>query len=179
MPTPLASAHVKLSINNITVVDPQNSNASNIPINSTVYIIHIIQQSQIPADILLEYFPEAMVNSIEPRPALLAVDHPMNHTQTFKEAKPKSFEEKVNYLYERRQVEDLLNTYGYILDSCMVKNEAADVWADLFTEDCELTYPFGTHKTKEGLAKWCLQAETRFKRMAVRIGCPEPDALSC
>ncbi|RMZ92539.1 hypothetical protein DV736_g200, partial [Chaetothyriales sp. CBS 134916] len=101
----------------------------------------------------------------EPRIALLKVDHPLNHTRTFKEKKPQSLEEKVTYLYERSQVDDLLNAYGYVLDSCMVRHSAADEWVDLFTDDCELTYPFGTHRTKKGLAKWCLAAETRFKRM--------------
>jgi SnoaL-like domain len=106
----------------------------------------------------------------EQRLALLAVDHPLNYTKIFTEAKPQTVEEKVGYLYERRQVEDLLNTYGYVLDTCMVRPEAADAWVDLFTDDCELTYPFGTHRTKNGLAEWCLAAETRFKRMAVCTG---------
>ena len=109
-----------------------------------------------------------MVDSTEPRLALLAVRHPLNHTQTFKEVKPNSVEQRITYLYERRQVEDLLNTYGYVLDTCMVKHEAAEDWVDLFTDDCQLTYPFGTHNTKKGLAEWCLQAETRFERMTVR-----------
>jgi hypothetical protein len=108
-----------------------------------------------------------MVASKEPRSALLAVKHPLNHTQSFSEVRPSSTEEKIQYLFERRMVEDLLNTYAYVLDTCMVKAEAADIWVDLFTEDCELTYPFGTHHTKKGLAEWCLKAETRFKRMQV------------
>ncbi|RMZ76602.1 hypothetical protein DV738_g4798, partial [Chaetothyriales sp. CBS 135597] len=103
--------------------------------------------------------------AVKPRIALLAVDHPLNHTRTFKEKKPQSVEDKVTYLYERRQIEDLLNSYGYVLDTCMVDHSNADAWVDLFTDDCELTYPFGTHRTKDGLSEWCLAAETRFKRM--------------
>ncbi|RMD40575.1 hypothetical protein DV735_g4560, partial [Chaetothyriales sp. CBS 134920] len=103
--------------------------------------------------------------AVKPRTALLAVDHPLNYTRTFKEKKPESVEEKTIYLYERGQVEDVLNSYGYVLDSCMVDHANADTWVDLFTDDCELTYPFGTHRTKKGLAEWCLAAETRFKRM--------------
>lgn len=109
-----------------------------------------------------------MVTSNEERPALLALDHPLNYIHDFQEVTPKSSEDKITYLFERCKIEDLLNTYGYVLDSCMVKHEAAHAWVDLFTDDCQLTYPFGTHNTKIGLAEWCLKAETRFKRMLVR-----------
>ena len=117
-----------------------------------------------------------MADPTDRRLALLAIDHPLNHTQTFEEVQPKSLEEKVTYLYERRQIEDLLSTYGYNLDTCMVKHEAVDEWVDLFTDDCQLTYPFGTHNTKLKLGEWCLKAETRFQRMAVCFMHHPPEA---
>ena len=105
----------------------------------------------------------------EARKALLTVNHPLNHSQSFREAKPQSTEEKLTYIYDRAQIGDLLNTYGYNLDTVMVDSKNVRAWVDLFTEDCELTYPFGTHHGKQGLGEWCLQAETRFKRMIVSV----------
>lgn len=109
------------------------------------------------------------------RPALLTVNHPLSYT-SFSDSKPadkssladpQTLEDRVKYLYEHQQVTNLLNEYGYTLDVCMVEHSTAQKWADLFTDDCDVTYPFGNQKGKDGLDKWALNAETRFHRMLV------------
>jgi hypothetical protein len=79
----------------------------------------------------------------------------------------KTLEDKVAYLYERQRIIDLLNEYAYTLDSTSMDLAVADVWASLFTEDCDATYPFGNHKGREGLPKFAMIAESRFRRMQV------------
>ncbi|OAL26154.1 hypothetical protein AYO20_10207 [Fonsecaea nubica] len=123
---------------------------------------------------------------MSPRAALLAVDHPLcysysepavhtngsnngikNHAAKNMSslASPQTIEDRVRYLYEHQQITNLLNEYAYVLDACMVDHDAAHKWADLFTDDCDVTYPFGSHKGKDGLAQWAMNAETRFHRM--------------
>ncbi|EXJ71763.1 uncharacterized protein A1O5_05573 [Cladophialophora psammophila CBS 110553] len=77
----------------------------------------------------------------------------------------KTPQDKMLYLYERQRIVDLCNTYAYTLDSTMMDLKVAEDWANLFTEDCVVTYPFGTHHGREGLAKFGMIAESRFKRM--------------
>ncbi len=123
------------------------------------------------------------------RPALLPVKHPLSYLSysepladrnslqngvTKHDAKskssltlPRTLEERVTYLCEHQQITNLLNDYGYVLDVCMVDGNVIEKWVDLFTEDCDVTYPFGNHKGKSGLAKWAMNAETRFHRMLV------------
>ena len=99
------------------------------------------------------------------RPALLAIAHLLCYSAPSTNPAfvvPKTFEEKVFH----QQITNLLNEYSYLLDTCMVEHmAAAKKWAKLSTSDCELTYPFGTHRGIPGLVEWCLQAETRFTRM--------------
>lgn len=127
-----------------------------------------------------------------PRPALLPVDHPLcypallkhnnNHKRDELESKhatddsqsktasvmqASTLEEKITYLYEKDQVLDVLHNYAYTLDSCMVDSSLSGVWAALFTQNCEVTYPFGTCTGREGLAKFAMKAELRFYRMMV------------
>ena len=80
---------------------------------------------------------------------------------------PESIEDKVLYMYERQRVVDLCNTYAYWLDSTMVNLKVAREWANLFTDDCVASYPFGVHEGKEGLAEFGMGTEARFKRMLV------------
>lgn len=117
------------------------------------------------------------------RPALLPLNHPLsysysptkshvNGSQDVASTKsslsnPSSLENRVKYLYEHQQITDLLNEYAYVLDVCMVDHGAAEKWAALFTDDCDVTYPFGNHQGKKGLATWAMNAETRFHRMLV------------
>lgn len=117
-----------------------------------------------------------------PRPALLPVEHPLSYSYTKPSgteptecllASPKSLEDKVQYLFEHQQITNLLNDYAYILDVCMVDSSAAHRWVALFTDDCSVTYPFGTHSGIAGLADWCLNAELRFHRMLVSTS-PNP-----
>ena len=49
----------------------------------------------------------------------------------------------------------------------MVDSSAAQKWVALFADDCNVTYPFGTHIRVAALADWCLNAETRLQRMRV------------
>ncbi|KAJ9613497.1 hypothetical protein H2200_003439 [Cladophialophora chaetospira] len=77
----------------------------------------------------------------------------------------KSPQDKTLYLYERQRIVDLCNTYAYTLDSTMMDLSVGEDWANLFVEDCVVTYPFGTHHGREGLAKFGMMAESRFKRM--------------
>ncbi|KIW22752.1 uncharacterized protein PV07_11018 [Cladophialophora immunda] len=121
-----------------------------------------------------------------PRLALLAVQHPLcysysepiAHTNGSQNgiksgdpkplsslANPETIEDRVRYLYEHQQITNLLNEYAYVLDACMVDHAAAHKWAALFTEDCAVTYPFGSHRGRDGLAQWAMNAETRFYRM--------------
>ncbi|KAK6369410.1 hypothetical protein LTS17_009753 [Exophiala oligosperma] len=114
-----------------------------------------------------------------PRPALLPVHHPLafssptdghqNNLKTPAEhsslANPQSAGDKVHFLFERQRLVSLLDEYAYVLDACMVHHAAAQTWAGLFTDDCIVTFPFGTHHGTKGLAGWCLGAETRFSRM--------------
>jgi hypothetical protein len=121
---------------------------------------------------------------MQPRPALLPLKHPLSYSSaspsrtdnggrygdsksTSSLAEPQTFEDKVRYLYEHQQITNLLNEYAYILDVCMVDHAAIEKWAALFTDDCDVTYPFGNHKGKDGLARWAMNAETRFFRMLV------------
>lgn len=118
-----------------------------------------------------------------PRPALLPVHHPLafssptdghqNNLKTPAEhsslANPQSADDKVHFLYERQRLVSLLDEYAYVLDACMVHHAAAQTWAGLFTDDCIVTFPFGTHHGTKGLAGWCLGAETRFSRMLVSL----------
>lgn len=118
------------------------------------------------------------------RPALLPVSHvlangnaakskptanaysPLPPVSPTPSKRPLTLEEKINYLYERQRITDLLNEYAYTLDYAMVDHSFAEKrWVPLFTHDCEVTYPFGTHRGREGLGEWCLAAETRFQRM--------------
>lgn len=109
-----------------------------------------------------------------PRPALLPVDHPLAYSYVkpadrLHRAQPYSIEDKVHFLFERQNITDLLNNYAYKLDVFMVDSSAADRWAALFTDDCVITYPFGTHVGTKGLADWCLNAELRFHRMMASV----------
>jgi hypothetical protein len=79
----------------------------------------------------------------------------------------KTPQDKTLYMYERQRIVDLCNTYAYTLDSTMMDLKVAEDWANLFTDDCMVTYPFGTHRGREGLAKFGMSAESRFKRMLV------------
>jgi hypothetical protein len=122
------------------------------------------------------------------RPALLQIDHPLCYQRLFARPgeddklsngkartsrvtspKPLTLEEKVTQLYETQQVIDVLNSYAYSLDSCMVDSVYSDDWAALFTDDCVVTYPFGTQNGRHGLAEFAMQAELRFYRMAVSL----------
>jgi hypothetical protein len=129
---------------------------------------------------------------MSPRPALLPLKHPLSYLEySLSEpipyangarngvknpdskssstlAEPQTLEDRVRYLYEHQQITNVLNEYAYVLDVCMVDHVAIDKWVDLFTDDCDVTYPFGNHKGKDGLAKWAMNAETRFYRMLVR-----------
>lgn len=118
-----------------------------------------------------------------PRPALLPVNHPLAYSSPTEGrqiksdkplvfsslANPQSSDDKVDFLFERQKLVALLDEYAYVLDTCMVHHAAAQTWAGLFTNDCSVTYPFGTHHGSNGLADWCLGAETRFSRMLVRL----------
>jgi hypothetical protein len=122
------------------------------------------------------------------RPALLPIDHPLCYqhlyarpgkdnkisnakyrTSPATNSRPLTLDEKVNELYETQQVIDVLNSYAYTLDSCMVDSAYSDDWAALFTDDCVVTYPFGTQVGQEGLADFAMQAELRFYRMTVSV----------
>lgn len=91
----------------------------------------------------------------------------MNYSQQFKEHYPRTHADKAYFLWSRHEIEDVLNEYNYLLDTCMVKHKALDAWVDLFSDDCQLTYPFGTHHGKQGLAEWVRKAEGRFSRLVV------------
>lgn len=103
------------------------------------------------------------------RPALLPVNHPLAHhtlaKPTVKWLQPGSVNEKLITVWEQQQITNLVSDYMYILDAIMVDPTNARVWEKLFTDDCEVTYPFGTHYGKAGMAQFCLNAETRFARM--------------
>ncbi len=88
-------------------------------------------------------------------------------TKTSPLAAPKSVEDKILYTYERQRIVDLCNAYAYTLDSTMMDLKVAEDWANLFTDDCVVTYPFGAHRGRDGLAKFGMIAESRFKRMLV------------
>lgn len=79
----------------------------------------------------------------------------------------RSDHDKLLYMYERQKIVDLCCSYAYTLDSTMMDLEVAHDWADLFTDDCVVTYPFGTHIGKKGLAEFGMTAESRFTRMLV------------
>lgn len=81
----------------------------------------------------------------------------------------KSAEDKMLYTYERQRIIDLCNAYAYTLDSTMMDLKVAEDWANLFTDDCVVKYPFGKHVGKAGLSKFGMIAESRFKRMLVSL----------
>lgn len=102
------------------------------------------------------------------RPAMVPLDHVLANGNIPKRKSPTSLQEQVTYLYERQKIMDLLNEYAYQLDFSMVDNTIAEtVWEQLFIENCEVTYPFGTYHGRQGLGKWALSAEVRFKIMQV------------
>lgn len=80
---------------------------------------------------------------------------------------PSTAEEKMTYLYEKDRILDVLHSYAYALDCCMVDSSYSSAWADLFTQDCKVTYPFGTCVGRDDLAKFAMKAELRFYRMVV------------
>ncbi len=128
-------------------------------------------------------------------PALSSVDHPLSYPKPlerqrkvfnagqvdktankFKDEPSQEYcplvvqktpQDKTLYLYERQRIVDLCNTYAYTLDSTMMDLDVAEDWANLFVEDCVVTYPFGAHHGREGLAQFGMIAESRFKRMLV------------
>lgn len=110
-----------------------------------------------------------------PRPALLQVDHPLAYSYVkpvgdhLHRIQLSTIKDQVHYLFEPQNITDLLNNYAYTLDVCMVDSSAADRWAALFTDDCNVTYPFGTHAGTKELADWCLNAELRFHRMMASV----------
>lgn len=81
----------------------------------------------------------------------------------------KSTEDKILFMYERSRIADLLCTYAYTLDSTMMDRKVAQDWANLFTEDCVVSYPFGTHVGRIGLPEFGMYAESRFRRMHVSV----------
>jgi hypothetical protein len=97
-------------------------------------------------------------------------DHPLANGNISESKPPTSFEEKVTYLYEHQRITDLLNEYAYRLDSFKAGSDNLEGnWQRLFTDDCEVTYPFGTYHGREGLGEWAFEAEARFQRMQVSI----------
>lgn len=128
-------------------------------------------------------------------PALSSVDHPLSYPKPLERqrkyfspdhvntapSKPngvvvgdysplviqRTHQDKTLYIYERQRIVDLCNMYAYTLDSTMMDLKVAEDWANLFTDDCVVTYPFGKHDGREGLAKFGMVAESRFKRMLV------------
>lgn len=81
----------------------------------------------------------------------------------------KTSKDKVLFLYERSRIEDLLCMYAYTLDSTMMDRKVAQDWANLFTQDCVVSYPFGTHVGRAGLPEFGMYAESRFRRMHVSV----------
>jgi hypothetical protein len=116
------------------------------------------------------------------RPALIAVDHPLCHSSRrpleidWTGLKPKNARhQKANQsgllqrLLEHQDIVNLLNEYAYVLDTVMVDHTAATSWANLMTEDATVIFPFGVFKGRDSMAQMCLDAETRFQRMIVRV----------
>jgi hypothetical protein len=102
------------------------------------------------------------------RPALMPSDHPLANGNIPPTNILKSLEDRVAYLYEHQRITDLLNEYAYQLDYMMVDSRnVSEHWQGLFTEDCEVTYPFGTYRGRKGLGEWAFAAESRFERMEV------------
>ena len=119
------------------------------------------------------------------RTALLAVDHPLCYSRKTADCSlsrdgawigssqqdasniPFSLEMKLQRVLDRQDIVNLLNEYAYVLDTVMVDPTYANKWADLFTADCSVTYPFGHYRGRDALPAMCLDAETRFQRMIV------------
>lgn len=74
---------------------------------------------------------------------------------------------KLQRVIDRQDIVNLLNEYAYILDTVMVDTNAVTKWADLFTLDCSVTFPFGHFSGRASLPEMCIEAETRFERMIV------------
>jgi len=89
---------------------------------------------------------------------------------------PVSYEDKVTYLYEHQRLANLLNEYAFRLDAFKTSSDnLEESWQQLFTDDCEVSYPFGTHHGREGLGKWAFEAESRFHRMQVSFPSSQVD----
>lgn len=115
------------------------------------------------------------------RPALLPIDHPLCYSDKRPEISgtdgswtgingpTADMASKIQRLLDRQDIVNLLNEYAYVLDCVMLHPKYADKWAELFTTDCSVTYPFGTFKGRKSLPSMCLEAETRFQRMIVSL----------
>lgn len=129
------------------------------------------------------------------RPALLPLDHPLcystsKHRQQIPEdsseisktcqnngAEDKDLGSLLQRVLDRQDIVNLLNEYAYVLDTVMVNPEATKDWAELFTLDCSVTYPFGHFAGRASLPDMCLEAETRFERMIVSMISAENQSL--
>ena len=111
------------------------------------------------------------------RPALLPADgHPLSYTSGEEcwsapkaSLKAQAVEEKVEYLMQSQRLRDLLSQFSYSLDACLVNPATLDFYTSLFTEDCQLVFPFGTFHGKIGIPEMVLKAESRFQRMTVSL----------
>lgn len=108
-------------------------------------------------------------NNLAESPRVLqALDHPLNYTSSmFREVKPRNAEERLNYLYERRLIEDLLNEYSYRVDAMMVEPHDFKAYNNLFTDDCRVILHSGKRQGSEGLGEWFLPSVSVFHRMTV------------
>lgn len=78
-----------------------------------------------------------------------------------------SLEAKIEYLFESERLRDLLNEFAYALDACLANPDTLDIYVSLFSDDCRLTFPFGTFEGKDGMKEMVLKAESRFHCMVV------------
>ena len=80
------------------------------------------------------------------------------------EQKVQSLEAELSKTKDIQAVQGLLNHYTAIHDIACFDLDARREWENLFAEDGEATYPYGTHKGRQGMGDWAFQGVSYFEQ---------------
>lgn len=72
-------------------------------------------------------------------------------------------QERIKLLEDKVEITDLLNSYAKTVDMASADHVNWPMWETYFTEDCVVTFPFGTHKGRNGLSEWGKAALASFQ----------------
>jgi len=78
--------------------------------------------------------------------------------------KVQTLESELRETKDIQAVQGLLNHYTAIHDLACFDLEKRREWENLFAEDGEATYPYGTHKGRKGMGDWAFQGVSYFEQ---------------